>query len=183
VYQYYAAAEAMRLIRDRISNAGVIRMLELIGAGASFEDAYAAVTAEPFSAFSSSYAARIRAIAPAYPGITTAPDTVAGPGMSIVFFGFGPNTQITYTVSGAGSTSIPRTVAVSPYGTTSTYLGAQWQPGTYTITATYSGGSVSTTGVKTSSVDFAGAQTLMPGDAQIATILELPETAAHVPVR
>jgi hypothetical protein len=181
--QYYEAAELVRLVRDHISTAGIIRMLELMGAGEGFEAAYADVAAEPFSTFAASYAARLRAIAPSYPGITTAPDTVAGAGLSIVFYGFAPGSQMTYSVSGAGASSVPRTVVVSAYGTASTYLDQLWQPGTYTITATYAGGSVSATGVKTSSVDFADAQTLTSGDARVATILDLPGTAEHLSAR
>jgi len=179
-YQYYEAAELVRLIRDRVSAAGVIRILELMGAGEAFEAAYADVAAESFATFAASYPARLRAVAPSYPGITTAPDTVAGPGLSIVFYGFAPGSQMTYTVTGPGASSAPRTVAVSAYGTASTYLDQQWPAGTYSVTATYAGGSVSATGVKTSSLAFASPVALTPDTGTGSIIFDLPDSAEPI---
>jgi hypothetical protein len=147
-YQYYEAAEVVRLIRDRVGTAGVVRILELVGAGVTFDDAYAAVTGETVDRLAVSLAPRLAVSAATYPGIATAPDTTAGPGMQIVFYGFPPNSLMTYSVSGGGGTSGNRLALVTPYGTASTYLDQQWQPGTYTINAVYGGGTVTATAVK-----------------------------------
>jgi hypothetical protein len=101
--------------------------------------------------------------------------------MTIVFFGFAPASQMTYSVTGAGGSSVPRTVVVSAYGTAATYLDQQWQPGTYTITATYPGGSVSATGVKTTSFAFAGAVELQQGMVLGPMPFELPDLADQIP--
>jgi hypothetical protein len=146
-FQYHAASQAVRQLRDRIGMSGTLRILDAMGAGLSFEQAYAFVAGEPIDGFAASFAARTRALAPAYPGIATAPDTVVGPGLSIMFYGFPSGSQISYSVSGPGSSS--NSTFVSQFGTYSSFLGSDWPTGTYTITATWSGGVVTTTATKT----------------------------------
>src|SRR5207249_3706884 len=137
-FQYHAASQAVRQLRDRIGMTGTLRILGAMGAGMSFEEAYA---------FAASYVARTLALATTYPGIATAPDTVVGPGLSIMFYGFRPGSLISYSVSGAGSSS--SSTFASQYGTYVSFLGSDWPAGTYTITATWSGGVVTTVATKT----------------------------------
>ena len=147
-YEYYAAAQAVRQLRDRVGMTGVLRILEVMSAGASLPEAYAFVAGEPFDAFAAAYPARTRAVAPSYPGIATATDTVAGPGLSIIFYGFLPGATVSYSITGGGSAGY-NTVRASDYGTYSSFLGSDWPAGTYTISASWSGGVVTTTATKT----------------------------------
>ena len=146
-FQYHAASQAVRQLRDRIGMTGTLRILGAMGAGMSFEEAYAFVAGEAFDAFAASYVARTLALATTYPGIATAPDTVVGPGLSIMFYGFRPGSLISYSVSGAGSSS--SSTFATQYGTYVSFLGSDWPAGTYTITATWSGGVVTTVATKT----------------------------------
>jgi hypothetical protein len=147
-FQYHAGAQAVRQLRDRVGMTGTLRILDAMNAGLSFEESYAFVAGEPFDAFAASYATRVRALAPTYPGIATAPDTLVGPGLSIMFYGFRPGSPISYSVTGAGASSNNSTF-VTQYGTFFSFLGTDWPAGTYTITVTSSSGTVSTVATKT----------------------------------
>jgi len=149
-FQYYASAEAVRQIRDRVGSAGVIRILELMSEGVTFETAFAQIAGETYDAFAAAYPTRMRALAPSYPGIATAPDSAIGTGLALMFYGFPPNSIITYSVSGPGGSNT-LSGAVTSYGTLKTYLANSWPPGTYAITATWAGGTVTTTAVKPAS--------------------------------
>ena len=62
-------------------------------------------------------------------------------------YGLPPNAAVTYSISGANSSSqIARTA--DAYGFLYTYLANLWSPGSYTFTVNWSGGSVSGSGVK-----------------------------------
>jgi hypothetical protein len=170
-YQYYEASQAVQLLRTDIGTAGVIRILEALGRGQTFDAAYATVSGQPLSTFYATVSQRIRAISPTYPGITTATDTPEGAGMAIMLYGFPANAQVTLTVGGAAS-SVPRSVTVSAIGTYVTYLNAGWPAGSYTITATWSGGTVSASSSKaTSMVD----ERIPALDAGAVLFLTLPE--------
>ena len=143
--QYYQSTQLVQLLRNDVGQAGVLRILELMGTGQSFESAYAAQAGRPFSAFASGAATRLRAIAPSHPGVATATDNPLGAGLSFELFGFVPSSQVTVFVSGPAS-STPRTVTVSSIGTYFNYLDSSWPPGTYTVSATSSGGTVTATG-------------------------------------
>ena len=86
-------------------------------------------------------------IAPTYPGLTTAQDTVVGPGLTILFYGLPPGSALTYTIASGGARG-SATVMVSPYGTYTTYLGNDWAAGPYTISGSWSGGVLTTNAVK-----------------------------------
>ncbi len=151
IYQYYAASQAVQFLRSDLGMAGVVRIIDLVAQGIAFSDAYTTVSAQPFSAFSSAYATRVRLLSLSYPGIVTATDTQRGPGMTIELYGFTPGAQVTMTIAGPVS-SVPATRTIDQFGTFTTFLDSQWPTGTYTITATWTGGVVTTTGVKTSSL-------------------------------
>lgn len=143
-YQYYAASQAVQLLRTDVGLAGVVRLLDLMGQGQAFETAYATVAAQPFSTFSTAYASRVRALAAVYPGIATAAHTPQGPGLSIQLYGFTPGSTVTITISGP---VVPQTLTrqITEFGDYSTYLGSTWPAGTYTILATSSTGQAATT--------------------------------------
>ncbi len=54
--------------------------------------------------------------------------------------------------------AVPTTPTVSTIGTYKSYLGSAFPPGTYTVTVTWSGGAVSTSGAKIASVDLLSAE-------------------------
>jgi hypothetical protein len=166
-YQYYEASQAVQLIRGDVGAAGIIRILDLMGQGQTFDAAYTTTTGQPFATYLSTYAARIRAIAPFYPGIQTAGDSIAGPGLSFMLYGFTANAQVTVNISGAASAT-PQTVTTSSIGTYMNYLDDQWPAGSYTFSATWSGGTVSTTAVKTASSQGVGAVGVEPGTMMLA---------------
>ncbi len=171
--QYYQSTQLVQLLRNDLGQAGVLRILELMGAGQSFESAYAAQAGRPFSSFSASAPARLRTISPSYPAVATATDNPLGAGLSFELFGFTPSSQVTVFINGPAS-SIPRTVTVGSIGTYFSYLDKAWPPGTYTVTATWSGGTVSATGTHT--VFSVGGVSF---DAGVDLVLELPEVPAH----
>lgn len=170
-YQYYEASQAVQLIRNDVGATGVIRILDLMGQGQSFEAAYTSTSAQPFANFLSTYAARIRGIAPTYPAITTAGDSIVGPGLSFMLYGFTANAQVTINVSGAASAT-PQTVAVSSIGTYNSYLDDRWPAGSYTFSATWSGGTVSVTAVKTASPQGVGSVGIDAGELTLPAPIE-----------
>jgi hypothetical protein len=154
-YQYAVATEAVQLLRNDVGLGGELSVFRSIAQGQTFEAAYATVATHPFSDFSSAYAARIRGLAQVYPGIATAGDTYAGPGVSFVIYGLPASAPFTlavtgdngYSLSGSGSRN------ADAYGVSRGALSTSngWPAGTYTISATWSGGVVSTSVAKTSS--------------------------------
>jgi hypothetical protein len=170
-FQYFEASQAAQLLRTDVGTAGVIRILEAMGRGQTFDAAYATVAGQPLSTFYATASMRIRAIAPTYPGIATAADTPEGAGMAFMFYGLPPNAPITVTIGGAAS-SVPQSATASSIGTYSSYLNAGWPAGTYTFTATWNGGSVSSSGTKaTSMVD----EPIPALNAGTVLLLTLPE--------
>ncbi len=149
VYQYYQAARMVQLIRDDVGQAGSVRIFDLMGQGQAFEQAYLAVSGQALATFSGSFAARLRALAPAYPGIATANDTVVGPGLSIHLYGFTPGSSVTISISGPGRSTSTKTV--NEYGVYKTYLDSSWPAGTYSITATGSNGTATVSATLNSS--------------------------------
>lgn len=151
-YQYHASAEAVRLLRDDIRSVGVLRILELLGEGqeTTFESAYAAVAGRSFQSFAADYARRLLALAPAYPGIASAPDTVVGPGLSMIFYGFTPNTTVSVRIEGGGG-MVETTRTANAYGVSTTFLAETWPAGPYAIRATGANGTVTVSVAKTTS--------------------------------
>lgn len=148
-FEYYEASRALQFLKDDLGMPGLLRIFSFMGSGQTFETAYAGVSGQPFSTFANAFPARVRALAPAYPGITTAPGTYFGSGLSFFLYGFPANSSVTIQVSGASS-SAPWTVTVSPYGTYTSYLGDTWPNGSYGIQANWTGGIVTTQAVKSS---------------------------------
>lgn len=168
--QYHQASQLVQLLRNDLGQAGVLRIIELMGAGQSFESAYAAQTGRPFSSFSANAAARLRAISGSYPAVATATDNPRGAGLSFLLYGFTPGAQVTIFLSGPASSS-PRTVTIGSIGTFFSYIDGAWPPGTYTVSATGSGGTVSATGTHT--VFSVGGVFFDAG--VVGLVLELPE--------
>jgi peptidase MA superfamily protein len=151
IAQYYAASQAAQFLRQDLGLAGVVRMLDLMAQGMAFETAYQTVSGFPFSSFASAYAQRVRLLSPSYPAIVTATDTARGQGLTILMYGFTPGSQVTLSISGAAS-NVPGARTIDAYGTSSTFLDSTWPTGNYTISVTYSGGTVTVNATKTSSI-------------------------------
>jgi len=133
LYQYYAAAQAAQLLIDDITLAGVLRVLKIVSSGVSFPKALAqAVPDFDYTAFGSRLSDRVAALLPAYPGITVAPGSPDGTGITVIAYGLTPSALATVATSGP----LERVAAgrVDPYGIYVKYLGAEWPAGEYRVT-------------------------------------------------
>ena len=175
IVQYHEASQAVQFLKNDLGMPSLLRIFSFIGAGQSFETAYAAASGQPFSVFAAAFPTRVRALAPAYPAITTASTTPRGGGLSFYLYGFPANSSATIIVSGTASSS-PQTVTVSQYGTYFSFLGDAWPNGQYAIQANWSGGIVTTQAVKTSTFPSPSAS-LDPG----VLIFELTPEADALP--
>ena len=151
-YQYYQAAQMVQLIRDDIGQANHLRIFDLMEQRQTFDQAYLAVSGQSLATFSGSVAARIKALAPAYPGIATATDSAAGPGLAIQLYGFTPGSSVTMSISGPSRSSSTTTNTADEYGVYRTYLTSSWPAGAYSITATGPNGTATASAVKSPSV-------------------------------
>ena len=158
-YAYAVASQAVQLLRNDIGLAGELSMFRAMAQGQTFEASYATVAARPFSDFSTAYAARIRGLAPAYPGIATAVDTPTGPGIAFVIYGLPAGAPFTLSISGDNGFHLGGSGSRTPdaYGVyfASLTTASGWPAGTYTISATWTGGTVSTSAAKTASLSAA----------------------------
>lgn len=167
-YAYAVAMEAVLLLRSDIGMAGELAMLQQMAQGASFEDAYAAVSGRPLSDFAASLATRIRALAPGYPGVATTGTTRDGPGLAFVLYGLPSNVTFSLSIVGDNGYRLAGSSLrlADTYGFFSSYIAAGWPPGTYTISASWPGGAVSTAAVKIASLDGSAAVTGEPSSGQ-----------------
>ena len=154
-YQYAVASQAALLLRSDVGMSGNLEILRLVGEGVSFDDAYAAVAGRAFSSFSTTFAQRVRSLAPRYPGIATSTDTPDGPGLAFIIYGLPANAPFTLSISGSNGYQLVGAGgrAADAYGVYASYLGSGWPPATYTISASWAGGTVSAAGAKTASID------------------------------
>jgi hypothetical protein len=134
-FQYYEATEAVRMLRADLGNAGVLRILELMGTGQPFEAAYETVAGRPFSEFVVAFPDRAKALAPVAPGIATAEDSPSGPGLSFIAYGFAPASAIVVEIR-SSTTGDMVAELTSFYGTRFHYLMPSWPAGSYNITVT-----------------------------------------------
>jgi hypothetical protein len=147
-YQYAVAAMAIQFLRADVGVAGELLMFDLMAQGHTFDGAYGIVAGRSVAQFDSGLAARVRALAPKYPGVSTAPDSRTGIGLTFFMYGLPANTAVTYSISGTSSSNqVTRTT--DAYGFLSTFLDNAWPAGSYTMTVNWSGGSVTGSGVKT----------------------------------
>lgn len=150
---YFESAETVRLIRNDMTPAGLNRFLEDIGGGRTFRDAFMTATGLSLETFLAGRDQRLRALAPAYPGIATANDTVQGGGLTYMVYGFTPGSSVTRTITVPGFLPSVTTVQVDTYGTLISYLGSGWPPGSYTITAVGGGQTATTTTMKVATTE------------------------------
>ncbi|HZP97463.1 MAG TPA: hypothetical protein VFC31_14180 [Candidatus Limnocylindria bacterium] len=128
---YGVAAEAVRLIVDRLDRAGITTMLETVGRGALLASAYVAATGEPLAQFVESVPGRV--LAGCRRGISlsaTRPDGL----VAWRIYGFGPRQSVAITVDGPGHYAF--SVATDRYGVYTGTLGGPMPSGTYILKAT-----------------------------------------------
>jgi hypothetical protein len=133
LYQYYAAAQAAQFLIDDITLPGIVRVLKVVGTGASFSKAVAqAVPDFDYNAFGARFSDRVAALLPAYPGIIVAPGSPDGTGITVIAYGLTPSAPATVSTKGP----LERVAAgrVDPYGIYVKYLGAEWPAGEYRVT-------------------------------------------------
>lgn len=154
-YAYAVATEAVLLLRSDLGSSGELALFQQMAQGASFENAYAIVAGRPFSDFAASFAPRIRNLAPSYPGIATAASTLVGPGVGFVIYGLPANVVFSLSIVGNNGYKLAGSNLriADAYGYFGSYIAGGWPPGTYTISASWPGGTVSTVAVKTASLD------------------------------
>jgi hypothetical protein len=132
-FQYAESQQAVEMLKADVGQAGINRILELMGQGQSFQHAFATVTGKPFADFAAAFPSRVKAIAPAVPGIAWVDDSPIGPGLSFIYYGFAPLSAITVDArSNAYGATI--TELANIYGTGWKYLGPNFPPGQYNLT-------------------------------------------------
>ena len=143
-YEYAEAHEVVRLLRADIGMAGELLMFDLMAQGRSFNEAFAMVHGGTLGAFDVTLERRLGETSP---GIATAQDTQVGRGLSFFLFGAAPNVTASLSFAGAqGSTTVNRTTDAN--GFIYIFLGDGWNPGQYTMTAIWPGGSTAGIGTK-----------------------------------
>jgi hypothetical protein len=146
-YQYAVAAQAVQFLRADVGMGGELLIFNLMAQGHTFNEAYGIVAGRSVAQFDSGFAARVGALAPKYPGVSTAPDSLTGPGLTFFMYGLPANAAVAYSISGTSSSNqVTRTT--DAYGFLSTFLDNAWPAGSYTMTVNWSAGSVSGSGVK-----------------------------------
>ncbi|HEV8536494.1 MAG TPA: hypothetical protein VGR87_12395 [Candidatus Limnocylindria bacterium] len=144
-YQYAEASQAVQLLRTDVGHARQIRILELLGAGLTLEEAYEVVAGRSWAAFVASLPIRIRALAVS-PAIAFAPDAYLGDsyGPTYVVYGLTPNSTLTLTITSPVTGRLVIQRQTDAYGVYWNSLSPQWPPTTYTFTV--SSGATTLTG-------------------------------------
>jgi hypothetical protein len=132
-FQYAEAQQAVAVLKADVGQAGINRILGLMGQGQPFQQAFATVTGRPFTEFAAAFPSRVKSLAPAVPGIAWVDDSPIGPGLSFIYYGFPPLSVITVDArtSAYGATLTDLT---NIYGTGWKYLGPNFPPGQYNLT-------------------------------------------------
>ena len=136
---YSVAAEAVRHVELRVTHDGVVRMLEAIGGGSTFAAAYLAEAGETISDFTRAFPSRLAAESEARIVQTARPD-----GVLWTLAGFTPNSAVTVAIDGAGY-HLEYEVRTDKYGMHQGSFGGTAPKGEYTIRASRSGTSATTT--------------------------------------
>lgn len=131
-YQYAEAALAVELVRTDVGQAGINRILELMGQGQPFAQAFATVTGGSVEAFAAAFPSRVKALAPSSPGIVTVDDSPTGPGLSWIYYGFAPLTPVTLDIHSSTIGGSYREIT-DAYGAQWGFLGPSFPPGQYSI--------------------------------------------------
>lgn len=133
---YIEAAAAVEVLRADIGAAGVIRILELMGQGQKFDDAFLEVAGIPAASFEDSAPGRFRYLTDQVPGVIARMDEGV---LRIRAYGFKPKSEINFDAVGRSTRSRNtdhKRVTVDESGIWETSLGAAWPADVYVITVT-----------------------------------------------
>jgi len=136
---YSVAAEAVRHLELRMTHDGLIRMLDAIGGGSTFAAAYLAEAGETIADFTHAFPSRLAAESEARIVQTARPD-----GVLWTLAGFTPDSAVTVTIDGTGY-HLEYEVRTDKYGMHQGSFGGTAPKGEYTIRASRSGTSATTT--------------------------------------
>jgi hypothetical protein len=136
---YSVAAEAVRLLEQRVTHDGLIRMLDAIGGGSTFGAAYLAEAGETISDFTQAFPSRLAAESEARIVQTARPD-----GVLWTLAGFTPNSIVTVAIDGTGY-HLEYEVRTDKYGMHQGSFGGTAPKGEYTIRASRADTSATTT--------------------------------------
>jgi len=137
---YSVAAEAVRLLETRVSHEGLIRMLHAIGGGATFAAAYADEAGESLADFERSFPSRLAADRSEARIVHSA----KADGVLWTLSGFVPESVVTVTIHGSGY-HLEYEVRTDKYGMHQGSFGGTAAKGEYTLTASRSGVTATTT--------------------------------------
>jgi EAL domain-containing protein (putative c-di-GMP-specific phosphodiesterase class I) len=136
---YSVAAEAVRHLEMRVKHDGLLRMLDAIGGGATFGAAYLAEAGETIADFTRAFPSRLAAESQARIVQTASPD-----GVFWTLAGFTPDSVVTVAIDGGGY-HLEYEIRTDKYGMHQGSFGGTAPKGEYTIRASRSGTSASTT--------------------------------------
>ena len=136
---YSVAAEAVRLLEQRVTHDGLIRMLDAIGGGTTFGAAYLAEAGETVADFTHAFPSRLAAESQARIVQTPRPD-----GVLWTLAGFMPDSVVTVAIDGTGY-HLEYEVRTDKYGMHQGGFGGTAPKGEYTIRASRSGTTATTT--------------------------------------
>ena len=133
---YTVAAEAVRLLQDRVGRDGMLRMLDDIAGGQTFGAAYAAEAGEALGEFERAFPARL-AEAHAAPSIMQSP---GGDGVRWTLASFTPSAKVNVTIEGGVGYRVQFEITTDRYGMYSAVFGSTAPHGEYTVRASGSTG-------------------------------------------
>jgi EAL domain-containing protein (putative c-di-GMP-specific phosphodiesterase class I) len=137
---YTVSAEAVRLLEERVSHEGLLRILDGVGRGESFGAAFAAVAGESLGDFERSFPARLAADQ-ASARVVQAPHA---DGVRWSIAGFTPNKPVTISIDGA-QYKLKFEVVADRNGMYEAVFGATAPKGEYTLRATSAAADASVT--------------------------------------
>lgn len=131
---YTVSAEAVRLVEESVSRAGLVRMLEATGHGTSFADAFAFETGQSVADFQRAFPARLAA----EQATARIAQTALADGVRWTLAGFTPQSAVTIRIEGVGY-KLEYEVTTDKYGMYQAVFGATAPRGEYTLHASRSG--------------------------------------------
>jgi EAL domain-containing protein (putative c-di-GMP-specific phosphodiesterase class I) len=137
---YSVAAEAVRLLEQRVSHDGVLRILDAIGGGSTFAAAYVDEAGESVADFERSFPSRLAAEQSEARIVQTARQD----GVVWTLSGFVPDSSVTVTIDGDGY-HLEYEVRTDKYGMHQGSFGGTAPKGEYTLRASRQGTTVATT--------------------------------------
>ncbi|MEO8632097.1 MAG: EAL domain-containing protein [Chloroflexota bacterium] len=132
---YTVAAEAVRVLRERVTDAGLIQILEATGGGTPFAQAYAEVAGESLADFERAFPARL-SVEQGAPRLVQARQ---GNDIRWTIVGFAPGSTVNVSIEGTGY-KLAYEVTTDRYGMFSGMFGSTAPAGDYSVRASGPGG-------------------------------------------